>query len=84
MIGGKSPADYLSQIQNHQQVGLSDEDMDAILESHFISPQLLRTDDFEAFFENRKQQLLALIEQAMGKRISQEDMSEIAYEEFEA
>ncbi|HFY9634381.1 TPA: hypothetical protein ACIITR_004644, partial [Salmonella enterica] len=67
MIGGRSPAEYLSQIQTHPQVGLEDAEMDAILRSHFIEPSLLRQDSFEAFFADRKKQLLKLIEAAMGK-----------------
>ncbi|EAO2684589.1 DUF262 domain-containing protein [Salmonella enterica] len=73
MIGGRAPAEYLSQIQTHQQVGLDDAEMDIILRSHFIEPSLLRQDDFDAFFADRKKQLLKLIEQAMGKSIIQDD-----------
>ena len=67
MIGGKPPSSYLSSIQTHKQVRLSDEAMDGILESHFIMPSALRQDDFEAFFETRKKNLLHIVEQAMGK-----------------
>ena len=41
--------------------------MNSILESHFISAEMLRTDDFIAFYPTRKQALLAMIEKAMGK-----------------
>ncbi|EHU0193528.1 hypothetical protein KYZ92_002828, partial [Salmonella enterica subsp. enterica] len=68
---------YLSQIQTHPQVGLEDAEMDAILLSHFIEPSLLRQDSFEAFFADRKKQLLKLIEAAMGKNISQDDVAEL-------
>lgn len=54
MIGGRAPAEYLSQIQTHQQVGLDDAEMDIILRSHFIEPSLLRQDGFDAFFADRK------------------------------
>ncbi|EBL1410476.1 DUF262 domain-containing protein [Salmonella enterica] len=77
MIGGRSPAEYLSQIQTHPQVGLENAEMDAILRSHFIEPSLLRQDSFEAFFADRKKQLLKLIEAAMGKNISQDDVAEL-------
>ncbi|HGY1466644.1 TPA: DUF262 domain-containing protein [Klebsiella aerogenes] len=86
MIGGKSPAEYLAQIQMHKQVGLEDTEMDAILRSHFIEPSLLRQNDFAEFFEDRKKQLLRLIEQAMGKKITQDEVaeSEREIEEFES
>ncbi len=76
MIGGRSPAEYLSQIQTHPQVGLENAEMDAILRSHFIEPSLLRQDSFEAFLPIEKQ-LLKLIEAAMGKNISQDDVAEL-------
>jgi hypothetical protein len=42
--------------------------MDAILQTHCISPTFLRKDDFVGFFQNRKATLLSLVEQAMGKQ----------------
>jgi hypothetical protein len=41
--------------------------MDALLESHALSPRLLRADDFEGFIEDRRRRLGRLIEKAMGK-----------------
>ena len=72
MIGGKAPSSYLASIQAHKQVGLGDNAMDAILGSHRIDPDALRADNFEAFFEHRKESLLAIVEQAMGKSIERE------------
>ena len=72
-IGGSAPYEYLPQIKNEKQVQLSDAKMDAILESHALSAQLLRQDDFEHFIEDRRQRLLQLIEKAMGKRIISPD-----------
>jgi len=69
MIGGQAPSDYLKQLQNHKQVQASDADMDALLESHFIPAATLRANDFQAFFEQRKQTLLRLVEKAIGKAI---------------
>ena len=68
MIGGSAPSQYLRKIQNHPQVLIGDTDMNAILDSHFIPADNLRTDDFAAFYQARKQNLLALIEKAMGKQ----------------
>lgn len=47
---------------------IGDADMNAILGSHFIPADPLRADDFAAFYQARKQNLLALIEKAMGKQ----------------
>ena len=70
-IGGEAPSVYLPRIQKEKQVGLSDDEMDALLESHALSPVLLRQDNFEAFIEDRRQRLCRLIEKAMGKPVSQ-------------
>lgn len=69
MIGRKAPSEYLGSIQSHKQVGLQDAAMDAIVTSHLIDATTLRSDDFELFYERRRQSLLDLVEQAMGKVI---------------
>lgn len=69
MIGGVAPSQYLQKIQNHKQVQLKDAGMDAILESHLISADALRKDDFDAFYAARKVTLLSLIERIMGKQL---------------
>ncbi len=68
MIGGKAPSSYLKSVQDHAQVQMGDDSMNAILESHFIAPQSMREDDFEQFFTQRQQSLLAIVAQAMGKQ----------------
>ena len=70
MIGGVAPSKYLEKLQQHKQVLLDDEQMDLILESHLIPSGLLREDDFEQFYQQRKLKLLGLIEKAMGKASS--------------
>ena len=67
MIGGVAPSKYLDKIQNNKQVLLDDAEMDAILESHLISAQILRQNNFNAFYQNRKNRLLETIETVMGK-----------------
>lgn len=69
MIGGAAPSLYLKRLQQHQQVQLVDTAMDDILASHCIPAQTLRNDDFNEFYHMRKQALLNLIEQVMGKRV---------------
>jgi hypothetical protein len=67
MIGGKAPSEYLVRMQNAG--GLDEEGMDAALETHLIEPQTVRQDDFEAFFEARRQALLERIQTVMGKTL---------------
>ncbi|MCA2600123.1 MAG: hypothetical protein IM520_08370, partial [Microcystis sp. M29BS1] len=68
-IGGKAPSDYLSHIQNHPSVQLNEEDMNAILMTHYIDPITLRQDDFEGFMLSRQRMILNKIESAMGKPV---------------
>lgn len=68
-IGGEAPSKYLPRIQEEEQVRLSDQEMDEILVTHALSPELLRRDAFDEFLENRRRQLAGLIEAAMGKPV---------------
>lgn len=65
-IGGKAPAVYLAQIEKAAKI--SPAALDTVLRTHAINPRLLRATDFESFFEDRWEALLALIETAMGKQ----------------
>ncbi|OWY18097.1 hypothetical protein B6V73_05680 [Thioclava sp. JM3] len=67
MIGRKAPSEYLTALQKHKQVTLDDASMNALLASHRIPADLLRSDDFDAFYSGRKAELLSLVERAMGK-----------------
>ena len=69
MIGGKAPSKYLEQIQTHMQVQITAAEQDEILKSHAIDPRLLRSDNFTGFFAARKETLLNIVEEAMGKSI---------------
>jgi hypothetical protein len=66
-IGGDAPSTYLARLQNEKNVQLRDEQMDEILRSHAIRPEHMRRDHFDAFIEDRRRQLMMLIEKAMGK-----------------
>jgi hypothetical protein len=70
MIGGEAPSIYLSKLQQNKKVQLDDAAMDAILQTHCIAPNLLRTDNFQTFFDSRRASLLAIVEFAMGKAAS--------------
>lgn len=65
-IGGSAPSVYLQKIQDDPQVRATVEDMDAILAGHKIPSHELRSDDFYGFVEKRKQNLVKLINKAMG------------------
>lgn len=67
MIGGKSPSLYLAQVEKSCEIDI--ERMNQILRSHLIDPQIIRSNDFIAFFEARKKELLEKIGNAMGKVI---------------
>lgn len=64
-IGGRSPAAYLSTIE--QSSGVSADKLEDILRTHCIEPRTLRSADFDSFFSARSEALLALVEKAMGK-----------------
>ncbi|MEO8083650.1 MAG: DUF262 domain-containing protein [Ardenticatenales bacterium] len=68
-IGGDAPSLYLPKIQQEKQVGIDDAQMDALLASHAIDPNLLRSDQFDAFIEDRRRRLSQLVERAMGKPV---------------
>ena len=78
-IGGESPSKYLKGIRGRSaQISLFQESNQATttedkLNSHFISADALLTDDFEKFFEDRKEALLNAIEEAMDKNVIRED-----------
>lgn len=67
IIGGKAPSKYLPEMMRKAEVGPGE--MDDILRSHHIEPEFLRNDDFDRFFEVRKESLCKLIEDAMKKDV---------------
>jgi hypothetical protein len=69
MIGGRSPSEYLKQLQTHKNVQLDDAGMDLILGSHYIDPATLRANDFERFLERRRQTFISVIAEVMGKAV---------------
>jgi hypothetical protein len=69
MIGGKSPSEYLEQLQTHKSVRLDDRAMDSILISHCLDPIPLRGNDFDKFIDTRRRLLLEKISAVMGKEV---------------
>lgn len=72
-IGGRFPSEYIRTMSNK---GLSDEQIVNILESHKINCELLQSDDFDAFVNDRATRILDRIEIAMGKTVSGRDSEE--------
>ena len=65
-LQGDSPAVYVKRLDDKN---LSATQTDTLIATHAINPALLRAGDFEAYFEDRRARLVALIEKAMGKRV---------------
>ena len=68
-IGGEAPSCYLPRLQSEKQVALNDSEMDELLASHALAPDLLRRDAFDDFLEDRRSRLSRLVEAAMGKPV---------------
>ena len=81
MLRGDAPSVYLARIEERS--GLATAALDELLASHLIDPALLRTDDFDAFFADRKARLAALASTAMGKAAiaGSPDSSDLAIED---
>ncbi len=69
IIGGVAPSQYIAKLEkgNETTPAIERQKLETYLRSHLIDPMLLRGDKFEIFMDVRQKQLLALIEQAMGK-----------------
>ena len=78
ILGGKAPSIYLDRLE--KSYGLESKDLDQILESHCIDPEILRSDEFELFILDRASKLLDVIENSMGKKISGRDSDEVIHE----
>ncbi len=66
ILSGSAPSVYLKRLLKRGVVS-TEADMDDVLGTHVIDPALLRQDNFDAFYDTRREALLALIEQAMAK-----------------
>ena len=68
-IGGEAPSRYLPKLQGEEQVALNNSEMDELLASHALAPDLMRRDAFNDFVEDRRRRLSRLVEVAMGKPV---------------
>lgn len=69
-IGGAAPSKYLVGIESKAQIDASQ--LDQILEGHLVPAELLRDDDFDNFFIERRERLCALVEAATGKPVQRD------------
>lgn len=74
MIGGQAPSVYLGKLQS--KAGLDEDDMNRIIKTHQVDSQMLRQNDFNGFFEQRRQSLFAIVEKAMGKKVEHGDQED--------
>jgi hypothetical protein len=82
VIGGAAPSTYLPKLERAylKSQGASETSgtvnaaaaMDELLQSHRINSELLRSDAFDAFYEQRRRDLLELIAAVIGKPIAVE------------
>jgi len=68
IIGGAAPRKYLEKLGERYEIAPAA--LDDVLDTHAVSAALLRSDDFEGFFEARRQALLEVIAGAMGKPVA--------------
>lgn len=87
-IGGSAPSAYLAQIEKKAQIPSTR--LNQLLEAHLVPAEHLRSDDFDAHFEERRARLCELVEKAMGKAVprdvrqgAQEDSSRFEISEIE-
>ena len=70
-LGGVAPSDYLAKLEtgDREEPAIPSADLDTHLRSHFINPEHLRSNNFNAFMADRREALLTLIEKATGKTV---------------
>ncbi len=78
IIGGVAPSEYLAKLEKGDRATppIDSTRLDDYLASHLVNPQLLRSDNFDAFMADRQKRLLALIEKATGKPVYAGDVPE--------
>ena len=66
-IGGAAPSAYLTQIERKAQIDSAR--LDSLVEAHLVPAGLLRADDFDSYFAERRGRLCDLVAGAMGKSV---------------
>ena len=81
-IGGNAPSEYTKAILKKVS-GLTEDVLKQRIESHCVNYEMLVADDFDTYFIDRAKKLLSLIENAMGKPVSDKN-AETTIEQFGA
>jgi hypothetical protein len=74
MIGGRAPSLYIDTIRKIAEI--SEDKIHNIMNSHNIPLNDLLKDDYQSFFESRKEMLIQMIEKAMDKTIQSKNKTE--------
>ncbi len=79
IVSGEAPSQYLVRVKKH--ASIDEQKFNEILSTHVLNAEFLYKDDFEGFFQDRKEKILQRIEKAMGKQISRNavDQEECKY-----
>lgn len=77
IIGGVAPSAYLARLEKGGEriPPVATERLESILQTHELDVGLMRANEFDAFFNDRRERLLKLIETAMGKPAVREDVA---------
>ena len=67
VIGDTPPSRYLPRVQSKSLMG--DEEFDAMLNTHLLQAEHLHSSNAEAFFVDRRERFLTMIEEAIGKPV---------------
>ena len=69
IISGVALSEYIRKLEagDREKTGIETDLLDQLLMSHFIYPELIRSDDFDEFMNDRQTKLLSLIELSIGK-----------------
>ena len=77
ILSDASPARYLGRVQNKSL--MEDAEFDALIASHVLDPELLHQARATEFLTDRRQRLLAMVEEAMGaEAVRDVDESDLA------
>lgn len=68
-IGGHLPTKYLKNLEENPKHNIPHERLNEILMSHNIDAAAVRSDNFNEFFNKRKEYFIGLVETLMGKKV---------------
>jgi len=78
ILGGSAPSKYIAKLKTGDETTppIEPDRLDKYIRSHLINPPHLYSDSFDAFMDDRQQQLLRLIEKAIGSNAYVGDVEE--------